>query len=673
MVLGVVLGASARPGAAAPVTAAEAELIATYAPVVRLKEQPEACGPGEPYQPTDVDLLMDDVEVALRGPWNPADLVEIGPSADTLGEGLFGYHLDFPGDPLDPGCDYEEWSDRLTDGSPPTVYGRVATEAGVANRIALQYWFFYPFNDFNNKHEGDWEMIQLVFDAGDAEGALAAGPTEVGYSQHESAERAGWSDDKLQRVDGTHPVVYPASGSHANYYDSALYLGRTGAEGVGCDDTTGPSVQVRPVVDDVPTAPADYLPEYPWLGFEGRWGEMQPAFFNGPTGPNTKPQWTRPITWSQEEWRDESFAVPAAGTGGTSATGFFCGAVATGSDLLRRLTSDPGTTLLVVAILGALFVWFVTRTAWRPSTPLRVARRRTVGQVLSATWRMYVGHPRLFLGIGLAFIPIGLVITGLQYLIFRIGTLEPLLLSTGEQNGALALLALGLGSVLTLFAFSIVVATVARTMVELDAGRPVTPLSAYRGVTDSIRPLLGALAIAVVVQVALSFTIVGIPLGIFLLVRWSLLGAVVEVESHGVRGVLRRSASLVRGHWPKTFLLVVGVSTAAILVGPFVGALVLLVSGAAFNLVNLLAALIYVLVMPFAAIATGYTYFDLRARREVGDADAGAGARRRDRGRRRGDDDRRRRGGDAPAVSVRGGARTSARGNPRPTTEDVGR
>ena len=25
-------------------------------------------------------------------------------------------------------------------------------------RIALQYWLFYVFNDFNNLHEGDWEM-----------------------------------------------------------------------------------------------------------------------------------------------------------------------------------------------------------------------------------------------------------------------------------------------------------------------------------------------------------------------------------------------------------------------------------------------------------------------------------------------------------------------------------
>ena len=46
--------------------------------------------------------------------------------------------------------------------------GRLRARRGELGKVALQYWFFYPFNDFNNTHEGDWEMIQLVFDAPDA-------------------------------------------------------------------------------------------------------------------------------------------------------------------------------------------------------------------------------------------------------------------------------------------------------------------------------------------------------------------------------------------------------------------------------------------------------------------------------------------------------------------------
>jgi hypothetical protein len=109
-----------------------------------------------------------------------------------LGRRLYEYHLDFAGNPLRPGCSYERWSRRITDGTRPTVYAHVATQDW---KLALQYWLFYAFNDFNNTHEGDWEMIQLDFDALDAERALDRSPTQVNYSQHEGAERAAWGDE----------------------------------------------------------------------------------------------------------------------------------------------------------------------------------------------------------------------------------------------------------------------------------------------------------------------------------------------------------------------------------------------------------------------------------------------------------------------------------------------
>ena len=45
-------------------------------------EQAEDCGPGEPYEPMDVDALFDEPTVALRGPWNALDLIAVGPTAD---------------------------------------------------------------------------------------------------------------------------------------------------------------------------------------------------------------------------------------------------------------------------------------------------------------------------------------------------------------------------------------------------------------------------------------------------------------------------------------------------------------------------------------------------------------------------------------------------------------
>jgi hypothetical protein len=58
------------PGRASADVAAETTLAERYAPVVRLVEQAHECGPGEPYQPMDVDAVFGQPTVALRGPWS---------------------------------------------------------------------------------------------------------------------------------------------------------------------------------------------------------------------------------------------------------------------------------------------------------------------------------------------------------------------------------------------------------------------------------------------------------------------------------------------------------------------------------------------------------------------------------------------------------------------------
>jgi hypothetical protein len=96
----VAVGALALAPTASADLAQEQALAKRYAPVVRLVAHTD-CAPGKPYQPIDVDELFGEPTVALRGPWG-ADLVKIGPTAEDLSKGLYGYHLDFPGSALDP-------------------------------------------------------------------------------------------------------------------------------------------------------------------------------------------------------------------------------------------------------------------------------------------------------------------------------------------------------------------------------------------------------------------------------------------------------------------------------------------------------------------------------------------------------------------------------------------
>jgi hypothetical protein len=610
LLLSLVCALAVAPAAAGGSSDAEA-LADRYAPVVRLVEQEEECGYGEPYVPIDVDVLFGEPTVALRGPWGPADLIRV----EDLSRGLYEHHLDFPGNALDPGCDYERWGDRVTKDAVPTVYAHVASDPAFPGKLALQYWLFYVFNDYNNKHEGDWEMIQLVFDADDAESALATEPAEVGYSQHEGAERADWDDEKLELVDGTHPVVHSAAGSHANYFQEALFLGRSAAQGVGCDDTSGPTVDVRPLVQTIPADADAARRAFPWIAFEGRWGELQRAFFNGPTGPNLKSQWNEPIVWS-EDWRPRSYAIPTGGVLGTGATDFFCTAVETGSKGLVALLRNPALTLLTLAALIALVAWALTRTTWKPVAPLRLARRRSWGQILAAAGRMYVKRTRLFLGIGLLLIPLGFVISLVEAVVlggFGLLGVE----TTGESAGALVLLVATVGTTLALLGLALVQAATTCALVKLDEGRDVGPVHAYRLALPRFRPLAGGLAFAVAVSLVLSATAILIPVAIWLGVRWALLAQTVELDGRGALGGLRRSAELVRGRWLRVASLV-GVGAALVLAaGPLLGALLILLTDMPLPLLNVVAGVVYALTMPFVALVTAYVYFDARVREEL--------------------------------------------------------
>jgi len=259
-------------------------------------------------------------------------------------------------------------------------------------------------------------------------------------------------------------------------------------------------------------------------------------------------------------------------------------------------------------------LWAASRTEWRASPPLRIGRRRRWGEIVTATWGLYRRHFWLFVGVGVLFLPLGLAVAALQYLLFRVSTLSALTDSAGESNAVVAFLAFGLGLVLVLVGLTITQAAVAHAMVELDAGRSPSVVDVYRSALRHVGALAGSLLRAVVIVSVLNLSLVGIPVAAWLTVRWSLLAQVVQIEGHPPRGALRRSSRLVIGHWWKVASIAVFVTGFALLIGPFLGALLLLVSTASFDLVNIVSAVVYMLTLPLASIATTYVYCDMRAR-----------------------------------------------------------
>lgn len=278
----VALGAadtSLKARQAAP--SAAQQLADKYAPIVMVKQQDNACdSDGEPYLPAPVEVVLDNPNIVLRqntGDGPSADdpiVVEAPTEADLAGRGT-NFYLDFPGNPRAPGCTYEQWFVERMAGREPVAYAHIVSDP--TGRLALQYWFFFVFNDFNNTHESDWEMVQLLFDVPTAEEALGRDPIEVAVAQHGGGETAGWNDAKLLR-EGSRPVVFTAAGSHATHYGSTTYLGwGDNGTGFGCDETSGPLRRVPVTAILAPDNASNPNDSFAWTTYGGRWGERPPG------------------------------------------------------------------------------------------------------------------------------------------------------------------------------------------------------------------------------------------------------------------------------------------------------------------------------------------------------------------------------------------------------------
>jgi len=117
---------------------------------------------------------------------------------------------------------------RYTEG---TTYASLFRRDGsAAGEVVIQYWFFYPFNPAANRHEGDWEHVNVVLDSPN----LATGRIlRVEYYYHEEVVVAREPGVDYTVADSTHPVVYvggsnsacglSGDGTHGSYPHSGAW------------------------------------------------------------------------------------------------------------------------------------------------------------------------------------------------------------------------------------------------------------------------------------------------------------------------------------------------------------------------------------------------------------------------------------------------------------------
>ena len=132
--------------------------------------------------------------------------------------------------------------------------------------FVIQYHYFYPYNDWWNNHEGDWQRIDVVISSSDPDDNTIE-VLGVEYRFHGAwvtyyknfPNRAGLTSsfdfnpqENLKLSQGTHPVVYVGAGSHAAYpvggtidlhdIDEGIYDPKSAGEVSGERTGAGPGI-----------------------------------------------------------------------------------------------------------------------------------------------------------------------------------------------------------------------------------------------------------------------------------------------------------------------------------------------------------------------------------------------------------------------------------------------
>jgi hypothetical protein len=604
MLVGAVLPAGAAAAATDPLT----ELAAKYAPIVVVRNQAEPCGDGEPYRPTPVTTVLGNPQVVLRGP--DGEQVAGPTAADLVGKGD-GWYLDYPGNPLDPGCTYEEWFRTASAAVQPTLYAHLATDPAHPGKVALQYWFFYTFNDWNDKHEGDWEMVQVVLPAATAEEALGVTPESVAFAQHEGSQVSPWEGGSLIKV-GDRPVVYPGQGSHAAYYTQATWFGKSAAAGFGCDNTTAPGLEVQPQIEVIPQGAPPTTGPFAWVSYTGRWGEKAPSFNNGPTGPVTKTQWTSPITWQEEEGRSSAVSLPPAP--GPALTGF-CNLTASGSLLFIDLLDKPAVVLGVILALLVLAVLLVRRTRWRHPGSDESDRTRRAGQIVTGAFGWVRRHLGAVLGISAVILAVLLGTSLIRGLLLAPRASTDITDVDGEMGRGAAQLALLVVAVVAVLLIGWVAASIIALVRDDAQGRAPRPRAALTAGWQQRSAIVTAIAL-LAATLLMSGSVVLLPVAAWLVARWAVAPVAAVVEGLPVTAAFRRSAGLTSGHRGRTLGVQVLLMFVGLALAGLVGAILLLVTSWPFWVTGLISVGLLALLLPVAFAGTTLQYYDLRGRAE---------------------------------------------------------
>jgi hypothetical protein len=157
---------------------------------------------------------------------------------------------------------------------------------------------------------------------------------------------------------------------------------------------------------------------------------------------------------------------------------------------------------------------------------------------------------------------------------------------------------------------------------ELERGRAIGPVAAYRLMAPRFWRAVFAPLLVTLLVALLAITVVGLPIAIWKYVEWQFVQQEVLFEDKRIRDAFRGSTRLVRGHWLYTLWVVVFLWLLTVVAGPLLG-FALIFADLSLIVINLLGSLVFALLIPYVVLARTLLYFHLAARAQEAPAKAG--------------------------------------------------
>ncbi len=173
--------------------------------------------PYENYYTDSIGSMLNESNLTLYKTKDDREFILENPTTDDLAShNTNKYYTDMQDAEPGFGLVYSDGSWQSITAIPPdpirfagyqyTIYGR---QVEVDDYIVLQYWFFYPYNNWWNCHEGDMERVQIILDK------ATETPQRVTFGQHWGGETVTWNEVSL--MSETHPEVFVGVGSHSSW------------------------------------------------------------------------------------------------------------------------------------------------------------------------------------------------------------------------------------------------------------------------------------------------------------------------------------------------------------------------------------------------------------------------------------------------------------------------